>query len=59
MDLALWRVVFTDSVALMGITCLPVALDLLEVKIGKILDAGVKIAAVILLAQSGNPFCKL
>ena len=59
MDLVLRRAVSTSPVALTGITGLPVALYLFEVKVRQILNAGVEVAADVVFFVSGNPLCKL
>ncbi len=51
-------VVRTGSVAWTGNSCFAVALDLLEMQVGQILDAGVEGAAGVMLVELRDPLCK-
>lgn len=50
-------VVRTGSVAWMGNSCFAVALDLLEMQVGQILDAGVEGVAGAMLGELRVPVC--
>lgn len=58
MDLVLGRVNPTGPVALTGSTSLPVALDLLEVQMGQVFDAGVEGSADVTVVVFWDSFCK-